>query len=184
MCSLKDDGGRVVKWIRATDFLPAPANLRPRERPRVVEVEKEIVHMSAETKLMNLATTIAKTEGISLARATAKASQQLTADEVEEYRGGSPAPAARASVTSLSVIDRPGVQRLRAETQRVASEEGISFDDAADKVLCDRLPDAAATRFELRVQQLRAGGLDDTAAFLRANREDPAGAEAYRLAGL
>jgi hypothetical protein len=26
-----------------------------------------------------------------------------------------------------------GVQRLRAETQRVAREEGISFDDAADR---------------------------------------------------
>jgi hypothetical protein len=52
------------------------------------------------------------------------------------------------------------------------------------KVLCDRLPDAGATRFELRVQELKAGGLDDTTAFLRANREDPAGAAAYRLAGL
>ncbi len=175
-------GGRLVRYVRADEALPAPAE--PGERPRVVEVEKETVHMSAETKLMNLATTIAKTKGIRLADAAKEASLQLKNDEFDEYRGGSPAPAARASVTSLNVIDRPGVQRLRAETQRVAREEGLTFDDAADKVLCDRLPDAGATRFELRVQQLKAGGLDDTTAFLRANREDPTGAEAYRLAGL
>jgi hypothetical protein len=35
--------------------------------------------------------------------------------------------------SGVNLTDRPGVQRLRAETQRVAREEGISFDDAADR---------------------------------------------------
>ena len=57
-------GRRVVRYIREDETLPAPAP--EGERPRVVEVEKETVHMNAESKLRNLATTIAKTEGICL----------------------------------------------------------------------------------------------------------------------
>jgi len=171
--------------FRVTELSPAPAIVKPGKAPRVVSSDaEEKVHMNAETKLMNLATTIAKTKGIRLADAAKEASLQLKNDEIDEYRGGSPAPAARASVTSLSVTDLPGVARLRAATQRVAREEGLSLVDAADKVLCDRLPDAGATVFELRVQQLRAGGLDACSALLRASQEDPTGAEAYRLAGL
>jgi hypothetical protein len=175
-------GRRMVRYIREDETQPAPA--QPGERPRVVEVEKETVHMNAETKLLNLATTIAKTEGISLARAAAKASQQLTSNEIAEYRGGTPEPEARTSFTSRDVTERPGFQRLRAETQRVAREEGLSFEDAADKVLHDRLPAAGASRFELRVQQLTSAGLDCVMAFRRASQESPADAEAYRLAGL
>ena len=139
--------------------------------------------MTAEAKLMNLATTIAKTEGISLARATAKASQQLTADEIDEYRGGTPAPAP-ASVKPLNVTDRPGVQALRAEADRRMREQGLSADDAVDQVLCERLPDAGAIRFSQRVMQLRSAGLDAVTAMTRASQESPADAEAYRVAGL
>ena len=140
--------------------------------------------MNADTKLLNLATTIAKTEGISLARATAKASQQLTADEIEEIRGGRPSPAARASVTSLNATERPGVVRLRAEADRLMRERGLSADDAVNAVLVMHVPDPGATRFSDRVTHLRGAGLDASSALLRASHEDPSGAEAYRLAGL
>jgi hypothetical protein len=46
------------------------------------------------------------------------------------------------------------------------------------------VPDVAASDFQQRVQALKSSGLDDTTALLRANQEDPVGAEAYRLAGL
>ncbi|HKW00735.1 MAG TPA: hypothetical protein VJN96_12980 [Vicinamibacterales bacterium] len=175
-------GGRLVRYIRADEALPAPA--MPGDRPRVTDEKKETVHMNAETKQLNLATTIARTEGISLRDATFKANRQLTDDESDEIRGGSLAPAPRAAATALNLTDRPGIQRLRAETQRVASRDGVSFEEAADRALCEHLPDAGATRFARRVQQLRAGGLDHVAALMTAQREDPTGAEAYRLAGL
>lgn len=139
--------------------------------------------MNATTKWNDLATTIARTEGISLAWAAVKASQQLTADEVDEYRGGAPAPAPT-SVTSLNVTDRPGVQRLRAEADRLMRDEGLSADDAVDQVLCERLPDAGAVRFSQRVMQLRSAGLDAVTAVTRASQENPEDAEAYRVSGL
>lgn len=130
-CSLKDDRGRIVKWIKATDLLPAPATLSPRERPRVVEKEQA---MNAATKQLNLATTIAREKGIKLRDATLEANRQLTDDESDEIRGGSPAPVQEPASSLNTKGLTQGQAALAAEAQRVKAQRGLSSDAEAIEV--------------------------------------------------
>lgn len=185
--AVRNDKGQQIalgKWTQffdANDLVPAPAILKPDRLPRIVSSDaQESVQMTAtETKLLNLAETIAKTKGISLRDATLEANRQLTADECDEIRGGVAVASKRAASKSANESD--GVMRLRAEVSRRMRDEGLSADDAVNAVLCEQLPDSGAVRFSERVAVLKSGGLDDLAALRQASAEDPVGAEAYRV---
>jgi hypothetical protein len=172
MCSLKDDGGHILKWIRANEFLPARAVIKPSELPRIVERE-EPMQMSLETEVLTLATDYQKRLHLSAAQAAKKAGADVLTTEKKQdaYRGLQP---------TRKALRSPTENQVRAEIEDVIREYGCSAEEAADIIILL----AGATKFEERVLQLKADGLDASTALSRAQREDPTGAEHYRLRGL
>lgn len=173
---LKDDGGRIVKWIRVDELLPAPA--RPGERPRVVEVEpKEQPPMqNLEADVLTVATRY-HSQGDPWDVAARKAGSDVLGRSTEKhdaYRGVSP----REPVMSLS--SRSTEREVSAEIQRVADERGISFAEAGDLIIAT----GRAVQFKERVMKLVAAGHNASAALNLAQQEDPEGATAWREAGL
>lgn len=172
------DFGRPALY-RATELLPAPAILKPGKAPRIASSDaEETVHMTATQNLISLANELGGRREHYI-----EASRRLPGD-AKAYREsfGSPAPEGELDSPQQST-EADGVARLRTEADRKMREEGLSAEAAVDAVLRERVPDAGASRFTLRVRQLKATGLDDLAALLAAQREDPAGAESYRLSG-
>ncbi|WP_291988221.1 hypothetical protein [Luteitalea sp.] len=161
-------GGRLVRYVRADEALPAPAV--PGERPRVIDVKKETVDMSATQNIINLANQLGGRREDYI-----EAGWRLQADVTayqEQFRSPSSEPAALSS--------RSSEHEVRAELERVKRERGCTYTEAGEVILAN----AGAARFTERVVQLRRGGLDDLSALRRASQEDPAGAEHYRVAGL
>jgi hypothetical protein len=169
-------GGRLVRYVRADETVPAPAP--PGERPRVVEDDtnkKELRMPTLEADVLTLANRYHE-QGDQWGRAARKAGAALITSPEKDavYRGLSP----REPVLSLS--SRSSANEIRAEVQRLAQEKGCTLEEATDMIVSL----ARAAKFKERVMTLTAAGLDATTALLRASQESPADAEHYRAAGL
>lgn len=165
--------------VNVEECLPATATVNAGDRPRIVEREKH-TQMSDEiqTQVLNLATTHHQ-QGDGWDKAAKKAGAALLATEKKRdaYFG---VRSTREPVVNLSDLPKLTADEIREELQNLAREWGCSAQEAAEIVICM----AAAARFEERVMQLAAGGLDHKAAMQHASDEDREAAEHYRLSKL
>jgi hypothetical protein len=196
---LKDDQGVIVKhrgydrWFRATELLPARAELKPGAAPRVVTTDaKEQVQMSVHMeRLINLSNELHR-GGMSLRDATIEASRRLekTAEAyLEENRCDDPVAPVRESALSLANTGlTPGQVALGLEARRVSAERGISQKDAVEFVLRERFEPRAVVSlralpgenyFELTSRIARERGLTLADASRACAAENPGLAELW-----
>ena len=164
-------GGRVHRFIWAKETQPAQAILEPSDAPRIVERDEPMQNL--ETDVLALAADYQKRLHLSAPEAAKKAGADVLTTEKKQqaYRG----------ITSpREPLRSPTEKQVRAEIEDVVREHGCSPDDAAEMIIAT----SRASAFRERVMNLRASGLDATTALMRAQREDPQGATAWREAGL
>jgi hypothetical protein len=143
--TVRDERGKTWKWFRAIELLPGRAELKPGQAPRVVTTDtREKVQMSADTKLMNLATTMVTTKGLPWGEAMRQAGLQLKDDEVLQYRGvndeAEEKPAERSTPSELDG------QALLAEAARpVMQERGIDARAAINLLLVQKFGGPTST---------------------------------------
>jgi hypothetical protein len=174
----KDAAGVVLTYRRlpwaprwSRKFLPARAVVKPGKAPRVVSSDaEEKVQMTATQNIINLANQLGGKREHYI-----EAGRRLQADVTayqEQFRSPSSVP--------VSLSSRSSENEVRAELERVKRERGCTYAEAGEVILCN----AGAVKFEARVVQLRASGLDAKTALDRAQQEDAAGAEHYRASKL
>jgi hypothetical protein len=160
------------EFFHVDELLPAKAKVASSDLPRIVERE-EPMSMSLETQMLVLTKDYEKKYNLTMAEAAKRAGRDLltTPEKQDAYRGLS---------TPREPLRTPDMNQARAELERVTHERGCTADEAADLIIAN----AHAARFGQRVMSLRSSGLDPTAALMRAQREDPQGATAWREAGV
>lgn len=156
-CLLERPDGRLLKhtsgaewWFRRTELQPAPAIVRPGKTP--IASREESVQMSASRQLINLATTLEKTEGLSYREAQLAVghSHPELVDAYEDYfRSPSPASDEPAKHT-VNLDDSPALVAVVTKAREIAQQRRISPKEAIEIVLADRVVPNSQSVISLR----------------------------------
>ena len=111
---------KLHNWHRATDLMPARARLKPGDDP--ISRSKGTIHMSAELEILNLATALAATKGISLGRA---ACEVATEQMVQKYREEVPVLDAVPSSESVAASDVAALRAIAERLEKASTAEEV-----------------------------------------------------------